>query len=90
MNHQLKCRADYYEAVRTGKKTFEIRKNDRNYKVGDTLTLRPWDGKHFGIGYIRCEVAYILFGGPVGFPPLQSGYVAMGIHNVTATPLVGG
>ena len=37
--HSLKLRQPYYADVESGKKTFEIRKADRNYKVGDVLIL---------------------------------------------------
>ena len=40
--HSLKINPAYFDAVKNGIKTFEIRKNDRNYRVGDTLTLGEW------------------------------------------------
>lgn len=43
MLHELKISPKYYDAVVNGIKTFEIRKNDRNYSVGDTLWLREFD-----------------------------------------------
>ena len=43
MLHELKISPKYYDAVVNGIKTFEIRKNDRNYSVGDTLRLREFD-----------------------------------------------
>ena len=43
MIHELKIYTDFFNAVISGKKTFEIRKNDRNYKVGDMLALNEWD-----------------------------------------------
>lgn len=41
-NHQLKCWPDNFAAMRKGLKKFDIRKNDRNYKVGDILIMREW------------------------------------------------
>ena len=38
--HKLKLSADYYDDSASGVKTFEIRKNDRNFRVGDILELR--------------------------------------------------
>ena len=38
--HELKILPEYFEAVISGRKQFEIRKNDRDYKVGDQLILR--------------------------------------------------
>lgn len=40
--HELKILNEYFVPVLTGKKCFEIRKNDRDYKVGDVLILREW------------------------------------------------
>ncbi|MBE5922066.1 MAG: DUF3850 domain-containing protein [Lachnospiraceae bacterium] len=39
MIHQLKCKAEYFEQIADGRKTFEVRKNDRNFHVGDYLAL---------------------------------------------------
>ncbi|ANL35319.1 DUF3850 domain-containing protein [Rhizobium phaseoli] len=41
--HILKCWPDEFQAIRAGRKPFEYRKNDRDYKVGDTLLLREFD-----------------------------------------------
>lgn len=35
--HELKIKAKYYSKICSGAKTFELRKNDRDYKVGDTI-----------------------------------------------------
>ena len=35
----MKLNDRYYDAVANGVKTFEVRKNDREYRVGDTLVL---------------------------------------------------
>jgi len=40
MEHELKTDPLVFDAVKEGRKTFEIRKNDRDYHVGDTLFLR--------------------------------------------------
>lgn len=39
MIHQLKCEAKYFEELCSGAKTFEVRKNDRDFHVGDYLAL---------------------------------------------------
>ena len=37
--HELKILDHYFEDVISGRKTFEIRRNDRDYHVGDLLAL---------------------------------------------------
>jgi len=43
--HELKVNREYYVRLVTGDKTFEIRKNDRDFQVGDELHLREWMSK---------------------------------------------
>ena len=43
MKHELKILPEYFKPVKDGIKNFEIRKNDRNFQVGDTLILKEWD-----------------------------------------------
>ena len=49
--HKLKLNAKYYEDSKRGIKTFEIRKNDRDYKIGDVLELREYIEDIRGLGY---------------------------------------
>ena len=43
MKHELKILPQYFEEVWNGNKTFELRKDDRDYKIGDTLRLLEFD-----------------------------------------------
>ena len=40
MEHILKIWPEYFILIASGEKNFELRKNDRNYKAGDTLILK--------------------------------------------------
>lgn len=42
MRHALKCWPESFEALWGGLKSYEIRKTDRNYQVGDSLQIMEW------------------------------------------------
>lgn len=48
MIHELKIEPKYYEAIRTGEKTFEVRENDRDYRAGDYLALNELNDSRDG------------------------------------------
>lgn len=57
--HRLKIQERYADAVLNGTKTFEVRKNDRGYKVGDEIVFvvyprpqHPLNGAVYRIDYI--------------------------------------
>lgn len=65
MIHALKIQPKYFEVVRSEVKTFELRKNDRDFHVGDFLALNEWDGDRYtGRTELR-EVRYMLDVGDV-------------------------
>lgn len=78
--HELKCWPQHFVAVMVGVKQFEIRKDDRQYRVGDTLRLREWDpDAEVYTGRERwCDVTYVLRNSRWMLP----GYVAISIANV--------
>ena len=41
--HELKCWPYFYQQIRDGLKTFEIRFDDRGYRTGDILYIREYD-----------------------------------------------
>jgi ASC-1-like (ASCH) protein len=64
MRHTIKILSEYFEAVCDGRKTFEIRKNDRNYQVGDELLMHECiDSREHGFyetgGWIIAKVKYM-------------------------------
>lgn len=47
--HELKIHLNYYNSVYSGKKTFELRKNDRGFEVGDLIQFRVLGKNLFGL-----------------------------------------
>lgn len=68
ITHELKVHHKFFYPLFSGNKTFEVRKNDRNYKLGDILVLRDYDNikEKYLDGYIIARVTYILIGGEYG------------------------
>lgn len=44
----LKCWPPFFEALVTWKKTFELRKDDRRFQVGDLLHIQEWEPRSTG------------------------------------------
>jgi hypothetical protein len=60
MTHNLKIKMEYFWAVLNGLKTFEIRYNDRNFKVFDYVYLNEVDDKFDFTGRsIKVKIIYI-------------------------------
>lgn len=76
--HDLKCIDPYFDEIVEGIKTFELRRDDREYQVGDVLILRHYYPKidRYSGRFIIARVSYILRGETW----LQPGYVAMSIQ----------
>lgn len=84
--HKLKTTARYWDAVADGRKTFEVRKNDRAFQTGDILVLEKWDDdggyyitepeSRFTAMSIRKRITYLLQGGQFGIEP---GYCVLGL-----------
>lgn len=73
--HSIRLAKTYFNDVASGKKSFELRKNDREYKVGDILEMLEFaDGKNTG-RIIQAEVVYML----EGYTGLEEGYCILGI-----------
>lgn len=80
MIHALKTLPEYFDAVWQGDKKFELRENDRNFKVGDYLALNEWDGNEYTGRAQLVKVTYILK--PNLLMNCPSGYVIMSIESV--------
>lgn len=62
--HYLKTWPEYFKSVKKGLKSFELRKNDRDFEENDSLCLQEWDPKSekYTGEKLFCKVIYILKG----------------------------
>lgn len=76
--HHLKTWQPWFTDVCEGLKTFELRKDDRGFEVGDHLILEEWDPRtqRYAGGVCNVEITYIMRNSPDGLP---QGYCIMGI-----------
>lgn len=79
--HSLKIESRYLDAVGDGAKAFEVRKADRDFRVGDILQLREWNAERqaFGSRSIVCVISYILGGEEAAKFGIVPGYCVLGI-----------
>jgi hypothetical protein len=79
--HRLKTLPEFWDAVNDGLKTFEVRKDDRQFKVGEIVELyryegqEDWDAREF----MQFRIRYILRGGQFGIEP---GYVVLQLEDL--------
>lgn len=73
MNHDLKILTKYYELQQAGLKKWEIRDNDRNFQIGDTLTLNEWTGTRYTGRTLAVEVTFVYKSSHM----LKEGYVIL-------------
>lgn len=77
--HDVKLLTAYFDDVRRGRKKAELRKNDRNYAVGDMLLLREYDGQDYTGRKMLVQITHILQGCGFG---LAEGYAVLSIELV--------
>ena len=73
-SHLLKILPGYYADITTGRKSFEVRENDKDFKLGDLLQFRHVSDEIIYPGV--WIITYILRGGQHGIDP---SYVVLGI-----------
>lgn len=88
--HILKCWPQYFDAVASGLKNFEVRRDDRGFQKGDTLVLqrtRPENLHSVDTDYnakpkheLYFTINWILTGGQFGIEP---GYVVLALAPLT-------
>ena len=78
--HELKTWPQFFNEIAIGRKTIEVRHNDRGFQVGDTLVLLEWDPKvrAYTGSRLTCRVREVHDLTPIGLLD----YVAMRVGEV--------
>lgn len=78
ITHDLKIGKTFFEDVVNGRKKFELRKNDRNFREGDGITLHEMDNGQPTGKTAEVEITYML----QDYTGLEEGYCILGIELV--------
>ncbi len=70
--HELKILPEYFEDVTKGTKNFELRRNDRDFAVGDKLILKEYEEDAYTGRETTRVIEYIFRGGSYGLDPEYS------------------
>ena len=77
--HELKTWPEFFKSVANGDKTFEIRRDDRDFRVGDLLLLREWDPvtSSYSGRELHRQIKYMT---ERGNPWVKEGFVVLGLR----------
>ena len=85
--HELKLNRGFFDDVQSGVKSFEIRKNDRDFEVDDILVLRKFsDGEYranIDVPYIGNRNNYIMKAEEFEVPKDQADSIVARITYIT-------
>jgi hypothetical protein len=86
MIHDLKCAPGYFQHLKSGRKRFELRKNDRGYITSDRLRLHEWTPDGYTGQVITATIGYIFYGGKMG---LAEDYAILSLVNIQDCGIAG-
>ena len=80
--HCLKVWPVYFSAMKSGKKLFTVRKNDRDFVCGDVVEFQEWDPHTYKFTgkKLYCRITYIMPGGEFG---IDLDYCVLGIKEIS-------
>ncbi len=84
--HELKTCVRFFEQTLDGKKSFEVRRNDRHFQRGDYVILKEWDTDPVFARYtgreIKAEIVYVL----TDFAGIEKGFCVLQLNSITPRP----
>lgn len=90
--HTLKVRPPYFDALLSGEKTFEVRRNDRGFQRGDLVRLWEYtdNSSHLDCSDPRCsdrpreitKLITFVYSGDPRFGGVEAGFVVLGLGEV--------
>jgi hypothetical protein len=80
--HHVKVWPVFFEKLQDGTKPWEVRKNDRDYRVGYVLDLQEWNPSKeaFTGRSVQRVIIDVYAGGQFG---IEDGHVVLGLENVS-------
>ena len=84
MVHELKTLSNYFYLVKSGKKPFELRLNDRGFLPGHELLLREYNPhtQSYTGQTLRRKITYVFENSKAEEFGLKPGYCIMGLKEV--------
>lgn len=76
-----KIQSAFFQAVQSGKKTFELRKDEDGIQEGDFIILHEWINEEYTGRSVVVRAGFVLR----GYEGLKDGYCVISIHQLTGT-----
>lgn len=79
--HELKVKPEFWPYYKSGLKPFSVRKDDRDFAVGDICIFKLWKEDRFIINEVVVKkVSYILY--DYNSPGIKNTYCVLGLKDV--------
>ncbi|MGP6444145.1 DUF3850 domain-containing protein [Rahnella aceris] len=79
LTHELKILPEYFSAVCSGVKKAELRKNDHDYQVGDSIILKEWVRGEDNLGSYTGRSCVVIIQHIANVTEYAPGYVLLSI-----------
>lgn len=79
--HEIKCWPEFFGKIALREKEFELRKNDRDYQVGEIIKIREYvpNKQRYTGSFVLREISYMLTNTEFG---LKEGYCILQLKTI--------